>query len=98
MNKLFKGDMRTLVLALLASASLIGCGTASAVDMKEATRIANLKASSEGYDLKMYEQPLVKYNRREDSWWVNYRKKGARYTEFSIEIENKTGRSSLVLP
>jgi hypothetical protein len=31
-------------------------------------------------------------------WWVDYRKKSAKCTEFSIQVEDKTKKAWLVLP
>jgi hypothetical protein len=90
----------TLVMLLVLV--LLGCVTNSSgplLSVAEATRIGDLKARSAGYDLNQYHRPpLISYDARDDSWWVNYRRKNARYTEFSIQIEDKTKKAWVVVP
>jgi hypothetical protein len=64
----------------------------------EATRLGASKARSDGYDLRQYARPLVTYVPDEKLWWVNYRRKNAKYTQFSIRIDDKTKKPTLVLP
>ena len=89
-------------LIMLVMLVLLGCATNSGrplLSVEEATRIGDLKARSAGYDLKQYHRPpLVNYDARDDLWWVNYRRKNAKYTEFSIQIEDKTKKAWVVVP
>ena len=91
---------RTLVMLLMLV--FLGCVTNSGrpfLSVAEVTRISDLKARSAGYDLNHYHRPpLVNYDARDDSWWVNYRRKNGRYTEFSIQIEDKTKKAWVVVP
>ncbi len=81
--------------------ALLSCASASAgpsLTRSDATRIANAKAKSAGYNLRIYHCGRVNYVAAEDIWWVNYRQKNAKYTEFSIRVEDKTKKAWLVLP
>jgi hypothetical protein len=97
--------MKTLGLIVLIWAVLadyVGAGGEHrSLGIAEAIRIAATKARSEGYDVSRYEAPLVRYKSTDDatgSWWVNYRRKNHRYTEFSIQVEDRTKKASLFLP
>jgi hypothetical protein len=91
---------RTLVMLLMLV--FLGCATNSGpplLSVAEATRIGDLKARSAGYDLNQYcRPPLVNYDARDNSWWVNYRRKSGKFTEFSIQIEDKTKKAWVVVP
>jgi len=80
--------------------ALAACAT-TAIQPKlssaEAIRIADAKARTR-YDLRQYARPLVHYVPDEKLWWVNYRRNNAKYSEFSIRIDDKTKKPTLVLP
>ena len=91
--------LRNLVLAILLV--LIASGAMAGqpwLRKSEAIRIANIKAKSTGHDLRRYQCGPVNYEEREDVWWVNYRAKNGRYTEFTIQVEDKSKKAWLALP
>jgi|SRR5215475_10601072 len=59
----------------------------------QAIRIVDTKAKSSGDDLRDYHCGPVNHEASEDAWWVNYRQKHAKYTQFSIRVEDKTKKA-----
>lgn len=91
--------IRRLFLAF-AACVLLGCAASAvrpSLDAAQAVRIADAKARTR-YELAQYERPLVAYVPAEKLWWVNYRRLNAKYTTFSIRIDDKTKKPTLVLP
>lgn len=93
----------TLSLAIsIVLAEYVGAGSERpSLRIADAISIAGKKARSEGYDLRQYQAPLVRYKSAKSStgsWWVNYRRKNQAYTEFSIQIDDKTKKASIFLP
>ena len=64
---------------------------------EQAIRIAAAKMKASGYNLHSYVHDPVNYD-SENSWWVNYRKKSVKYTEFSIRVDDKTHKAFFVVP
>jgi hypothetical protein len=64
---------------------------------KEATRLANIKARSTGYNLLDYKPALARYDESDGSWWAGYVPKGKTQVEFNICVDNKTREAWLVL-
>lgn len=62
----------------------------------EATRIADAKARSQGFDLWVYHHSVATYEVTDKSWWVNYRRKTAKFTDFSIRVDDKTKQAWFV--
>ena len=87
-----------IVLATFGLAACTPTRTGPSLSKTEAIRIANVKAESEGYDLRRYQWGPISYEARDNAWWVNYRRKTEKYTEFSVHIEDKSKESWLVLP
>jgi len=88
-------------LLIVSTFALLSCAVAFArpsLTREQAIRIADAKARASGYNLHTYVCGPVNYQAPEDAWWVNYRKKSAKYTEFSIQVEDKTRKAWLVLP
>jgi|GEM_PF-3386302 len=80
---------------------LMGCAAPSGglmLNPAEATRLADSKAQSSGYDLRQYDRAPAAYDTSDKSWWVNYRRKTEKYTQFSVHVEDKSKKTWLVLP
>ena len=93
--------MGTFTFIAAAAFALAACAATPArpsLSKAEAIRVANVKAQSEGYDLRRYQCGPVNYEAREEAWWVNYRRTTEKYTEFSIYIDDRSKKAWLVLP
>ena len=91
--------MRNLVFAIMFGVIAIGVMAAQpSLTKGEVIRIADAKAKSTGCDLRNYQRWPINYEEREDTWWVNYRRKTGKYTEFTIQVEDKSKKAWLVLP
>ena len=90
---------QTAVTAIIGSYLLVACVSRPAVALTpaEATRLADIKARSTGHDLSDYERSLATYDQSDRSWWTSYMRKGKKYVEFNICVDNKTREAWLVL-
>jgi hypothetical protein len=91
--------MRNIVFAIVFGFVAIGAMAAQPSLTKGGViRIADTKAKSTGHDLRHYQRWPIHYERGEGLWWVNYRRDSGKYTEFSIQVEDKSKKAWLVLP
>ena len=94
--------MVTRVLLAVFSLALLGCATTQpgrvSLNPTEATRLADLKAQSMGEDLRCYDRAPAKYDNLDKSWWVSYVRKGKKYADFNLRVEDKTRKAWLVVP
>jgi hypothetical protein len=87
------------VTSVIGSCLLVACVNQPAVGLTpvEATRLADIKALATGHDLRHYERSQARYDDSEKSWRTSYIRKGKRYVEFNICVDNKTRETWLVL-
>jgi hypothetical protein len=87
------------ILVVLLAVPLFGCATTPpqlSLTSAEATRIADAKAKSTGHDPRLYLHAMATYDTTDKSWWVNYRRKTAKFTHFSVRVEDKTKQAWFV--
>ena len=87
------------VAAVIGSCLLVACVSRPAVPLTpaEATRLADIKASATGHNLSHYERSQARYDESEQSWRISYIRKGKKYVDFNICVDNKTREAWLVL-
>lgn len=91
--------IRSILVGPIISCLLVACVTQRPVRLTpaEATRLADIKARSAGYDPKDYKRELAIYDESDESWWTSYVPKGAKRVEFNVRVDSKTRESWLVL-
>jgi Zn-finger nucleic acid-binding protein len=87
------------VTIVIGSCLLFACVNRPAVGLTpaEATRLADIKARATGHDLSRYDRSQARYDEFEKSWRTSYTRKGKKYVEFNICVDNKTREAWLVL-
>ena len=97
--------IRRLLLMLLffVLANCVGMTPDPHLTTAEVIRLAEAEAKQHGpdYDPRRFErsEPAY-YSARDNTWWVHYRPKpGSRlHYDFNISVDDRTKKSSLVLP
>jgi hypothetical protein len=70
-----------------------GSFASPSITRDQAIRIAAAKMKASGYNLRVYVvYGPVNYDSL-NSWWVHYRRKGAKDTELEIRIDDKTHKA-----
>ena len=94
-----KPFLRPILAILMVSCLLVACviQPRTALTPKEATRLADIKARSSGYDLQDYERAPATYDESDESWWTSYVQKGTKYVEFNVCVYSKTREAWVVL-
>ena len=91
--------VQATVIAFVVSCLLVACVGRPLVALTpaEATRLADIKARSTGHHLDDYERSHATYDASDGSWWTSYTRKGQKYVDFNIRVDNKTREAWLVL-
>jgi hypothetical protein len=96
---------RANIVAIMVA--LVGCADSSIagprLSSEQAARLADAKAQTLGWGGSQLQHSAPTYDVKDDSWWVSYERKHVKRGDlsvrnFTIQVEDKTKKTWLVLP